>query len=163
MEPEAQALTLAPVAGILACLLILPSDFDRLVSYFSASAWVIYSASAVALLRLRRTEPDLERPFRVAKPIPVLFASVGMALVVVNVLQRPLDASASLGFVLLGIPAYRLRHRWAHWGRSAVYSPTASYSVERDVVQLEDLPLPRGRLSEDETTEEATGLFTPLS
>ncbi|MGH9333271.1 MAG: APC family permease, partial [Vicinamibacteria bacterium] len=47
-----------------AALLVLSGRYRQLTTYVVFASWVFYALSALALVRLRRTRPDLERPYR---------------------------------------------------------------------------------------------------
>ena len=66
---------------------------------------------AIALLRLRRMEPDLLRPYRVwGYPItPLIFLLAAVALTVNLWMVRPVRSSIGLLVILGGIPFY---YRW---------------------------------------------------
>ncbi len=49
----------------MAILMLLPGDFDSLVNYFSFAAWVFYGGTVLALIVLRFTRPEWDRPFKV--------------------------------------------------------------------------------------------------
>ncbi len=41
------------------------SNFETLINYFSFAAWTFYGATIAALLWLRFSKPDMERPYKV--------------------------------------------------------------------------------------------------
>src|SRR2546430_716676 len=50
--------------GILASLMALTGTFEELTNLFIFAAWIFYASAVVALFRMRKTEPDLPRPYR---------------------------------------------------------------------------------------------------
>ncbi|XP_033119667.1 b(0,+)-type amino acid transporter 1-like [Anneissia japonica] len=50
---------------VIIIIMLIPSEFDTLVNYFSFSAWIWYGATASALIVLRFTAKDLPRPVKV--------------------------------------------------------------------------------------------------
>jgi amino acid transporter len=100
-------------------------QFENLAGGFVFTMWIFYGLGGVAMLRLRRTQPDLERPYRcVGYPVvPILFiaAAAGMTLLQVldtlraNVAPGELPPWARLaifsGILVLGWPAYDLWRR----------------------------------------------------
>ena len=52
---------------IIAWIMLIPdsSNFDTLINYFSFAAWTFYGATVAALLWMRFSKPDLERPYKV--------------------------------------------------------------------------------------------------
>jgi ethanolamine permease len=67
-------------------------------------ALTMYGASTLAMLRLRRTEPDLVRPFRTpgAPVVPVVAAvTIGLSLVAMGI-SNPKLAAIFLGVIAVG-------------------------------------------------------------
>jgi APA family basic amino acid/polyamine antiporter len=103
------------IATVLTVLLALAyarvSVFGQLAQVFVVGAWPFYALGAWATLRLRRTEPALERPFRVpGSP----WTELGFLLVTVAMLagfakESPRPTLLSLGVVALGMAVYRPR------------------------------------------------------
>eukprot|EP00730_Choanoeca_flexa_P007533 TRINITY_DN12347_c1_g2_i8.p1 TRINITY_DN12347_c1_g2~~TRINITY_DN12347_c1_g2_i8.p1 ORF type:complete len:546 (+),score=94.91 TRINITY_DN12347_c1_g2_i8:108-1745(+) len=89
---------------LISTLLVVGSDFEALVEYFSASAWVFYFCAVFSLLRLRYTQPNAKRPFRVPTMIPILFLAIACCLVLSLVILAPLNSLISLGFIVIGVP-----------------------------------------------------------
>src|SRR5262249_4432715 len=76
--------------GAIACgaiVFVLLGSFDQIITYFVFVMWLFYALSGVALFRLRRIEPDVERAYRTPgyPVLPALFvlASFGMLIGVV--------------------------------------------------------------------------------
>ena len=65
------------------------------------------------MLVLRRTRPDVERPYRVPfyPALPSLYVLFCAAFVLNSFREKPVESLAGLGIVLLGIPVYRRFHR----------------------------------------------------
>jgi basic amino acid/polyamine antiporter, APA family len=97
--------------GVIASLLALTGTFEELYSLFVFSVWIFFALTAVALLRLRRTEPDLARPYRAwGYPwTPIIFLVAAIALTINLWMVRPLRSSLGLAVILAGIPFY---YRW---------------------------------------------------
>jgi len=70
--------------GSLGALLALTGTFQELYSLFVFGEWIFLALSAVALLRLRKNEPTLSRPYRTwGYPwTPVTFFVAALALTV---------------------------------------------------------------------------------
>src|ERR1700694_3111358 len=49
--------------GVLASLMALSGTFEELTNLFIFAAWIFYAFAVVALFRMRKTEPDLPRPY----------------------------------------------------------------------------------------------------
>jgi amino acid transporter len=97
--------------GILASLMALTGTFEELTNLFIFAGWIFYGFAVVALFRMRKTEPDLPRPYRCwGYPwVPGLFVAGALALTVNIWLQRPGRSSIGLLLILAGLPFYR---RW---------------------------------------------------
>src|SRR5580700_8568719 len=50
--------------GVLASLMALTGTFEELTNLFIFAAWIFYGSAVITLFRLRKTEPDLPRPYR---------------------------------------------------------------------------------------------------
>ena len=79
------------MATALGVVYVLLNDFQQLADKFILGIWPFYALAVAAVFVLRRTRPDLERPYRTwgypVVPLLFLLASVGM---VVNALcDRP--------------------------------------------------------------------------
>lgn len=89
-------------------ILVLSGTFDQLLAYVVFVGWIFYALGGAAVIVLRRTRPDAERPFRVpGYPLtPALFVLAAVALVLNTVFAQPKLAAVGLGMVFLGAPAY---------------------------------------------------------
>lgn len=96
--------------GVLACAFIATGSFGQLITYVVVVAFVFYGLGVVAMMRLRRTEPALPRPYRTwGHPVtPILFLIFAAGLVANTVAEAPRDAVIGLAIVLAGLPLYRL-------------------------------------------------------
>jgi APA family basic amino acid/polyamine antiporter len=100
--------------GSLAMAYVFARSFDQLAEAFILGVWPFLALAVAAVPVLRRTRPNVPRPYRTAGypivPIAFLLASIGM---IVNLTYRhPLSTAVSLGVSLVGLPVY-----WA-WGHS---------------------------------------------
>ena len=100
--------------GVLAGLMALTGTFEELTNLFVFAAWIFYGLAVVALFRLRRTEPNMPRPYRCpGYPwVPGVFVAGALALTISLWLQRPGRSSMGLLLIVAGLPFYR------HWARS---------------------------------------------
>lgn len=105
--------------SVLASLMALTGTFEELSNLFIFAAWIFYGFAAVALFRMRRTEPDLPRPYRCwGYPwVPGLFVAGALALTINIWIQRPGRSSIGLLLILAGLPFYKF---WARREKSAV-------------------------------------------
>jgi amino acid transporter len=98
--------------GVLASLMALTGTFEELTNLFIFAAWIFYAFAVVALFRMRKTEPDLPRPYRCwGYPwVPGLFVAGALALTFNIWLERPGRSSIGLFLILAGLPFYK---RWS--------------------------------------------------
>lgn len=96
--------------GIIAAMLTLSGTFEELYSLFVFAVWIFFALTAVALIRLRRKNPTLPRPYRVwGYPwTPILFLMSAIALTVNLWTIRPIRSSIGLAVILAGIPFFYL-------------------------------------------------------
>jgi amino acid transporter len=116
------AIWLATALGVVYVLL---NDFQQLADKFILGIWPFYALAVGAVFVLRRTRPDLARPYRTwgypVVPILFLLASVGMVL---NALvTEPKDTGITLGIILAGVPAY---YAWRAWSPHAQVSESTA-------------------------------------
>jgi amino acid transporter len=100
--------------GSLAALLALSGTYEELYSLFVFAVWIFFSLNAIALLRLRKIEPNLSRPYRAwGYPLtPLVFLIAAVALTANLWMIRPVRSSLGLLVILAGIPFYY------HWCKS---------------------------------------------
>src|ERR1019366_9733195 len=77
--------------GCVAALLALTGTFEELYSLFVFAVWIFFALTAIAVFRLRRTEPDLLRPYRAwGYPwTPLIFLLAAVALTINLWMVRP--------------------------------------------------------------------------
>jgi basic amino acid/polyamine antiporter, APA family len=94
---------------VLASVMALSGTFEELTSLFIFAAWIFYGLAVVSLFRLRRTEPELPRPYRCwGYPwVPGIFVAGALALTFNIWLQRPGRSSIGLLLILAGLPFYK--------------------------------------------------------
>jgi APA family basic amino acid/polyamine antiporter len=94
--------------GSIAALLALSGTYEELYSLFVFAAWIFFALTAIALLRLRRKEPNLVRPYCAwGYPwTPLIFVAAALALTVNLWMVRPVRSSLGLAVILLGIPFF---------------------------------------------------------
>jgi basic amino acid/polyamine antiporter, APA family len=97
----------------MASLFALTGTFEELTSLFLFATWIFYAFAVAAMIRMRRTEPGLERPYRCwGYPwVPAMFLAGAAALTVTLWLARPVRSSIGLVLIFSGLIFYR------HWQR----------------------------------------------
>jgi basic amino acid/polyamine antiporter, APA family len=114
------AIWLATALGVIYVLL---NDFQQLADKFILGIWPFYALAVAAVFVLRRTRPDLSRPYRTwgypVVPVIFLLASVGM---MGNALWTdPINTGITFGIILAGWPIY---YAWRAWSRKTGQSVT---------------------------------------
>lgn len=96
--------------AIWAAVLAVSGTFEQLLTYVVFTGWIFYGLGGLAVVQLRRKEPDANRPFRVpGYPITPLLFVVSAALLVGNtVIAQPVRAAAGITVMLAGMPAFYL-------------------------------------------------------
>jgi APA family basic amino acid/polyamine antiporter len=98
-----------------AAALVFSGTYDQLFNYVIFASWIFYGLAGLSVIVLRRTHPEVHRPYRtLGYPVlPVLFV-IGSLALILNTLYNPQSRSESIrGLVLIfaGIPLY-----W-YWSR----------------------------------------------
>src|SRR5215469_2924999 len=108
--------------GSLGALLALSGTFEELYSLFVFAVWIFFALTAIALLRLRKKDPHLSRPYRAwGYPFtPLIFLVAALALTVNLWMVRPVRSSLGLAVILAGIPFFY------YWSKSPLASAAAS-------------------------------------
>jgi basic amino acid/polyamine antiporter, APA family len=94
--------------GVWAFVLLLTGSYETLLDYALFALWLSYGLMVAGVMILRRTQPDLPRPYRMwGYPVtPVLFLAI-TAWFLVNMLRtRPIPSLAGLLLIATGIPVY---------------------------------------------------------
>ena len=104
--------------GVLTSLMALTGTFEELTSLFIFAAWIFYALAVLAMFRMRRSEPDLPRPYRTrGYPwVPAAFVLGALALTVNIWIERPVRSSIGLAVILFGLVFYRRWQRTAAAG-----------------------------------------------
>jgi APA family basic amino acid/polyamine antiporter len=105
-----------PTAGIVtlglwSMLLVLSGSYEQLFEYSLFSSIIFHVITGLALFRLRRKQPDMPRPYRVAGYpwVPALFVTAMTGLVLSTLYERPIQSLLGVGLVALGVPFFLWR------------------------------------------------------
>jgi amino acid transporter len=106
------------LATALGMLYVLFNDFQQLADKFILGIWPFYALAVAAVFVLRRTRPDMPRPYRTwgYPVVPLLFLVASVAMVVNALWTDPVNTGITFGIILVGIPVYYL---WRTWGGPA--------------------------------------------
>ena len=102
-----------PVSSVLlqgawASVLALSGTFETLTDWVIFSSWIFYGLCGFAVIRLRRAEPGLDRPYRVPffPVLPWLFCILSVALLINSLIELPRQSLFGVLFIAAGIPVY---------------------------------------------------------
>jgi basic amino acid/polyamine antiporter, APA family len=114
------------IAILFACVLgiamVMTQTFEQLTDTFVLAMWPFYGLSVAAIYRLRKSQPHLQRPYKVIgyPVVPAIFVAASVYLVVNALISDPTWTSITFGVVLLGLPIYYLLFRTTPGRRVAV-------------------------------------------
>jgi basic amino acid/polyamine antiporter, APA family len=99
--------------GAWSVLLALSGTFSELYTYSMFAVVLFQVGTGAAVFVLRRTRPEVPRPYRVwgYPVVPALFILASALLVVNTLVERPVASLLGLALVALGLPAYAYWHR----------------------------------------------------
>lgn len=95
-----------------AAIVVLWDPFDLLV-YTAMAYWLFAALTGMAVIVLRRTDPDTRRPFRApGHPLlPSLFVSAASAMTCAAIVENPLAALINFFLILIGVVVFLLQRR----------------------------------------------------
>ena len=99
------AITLACILGV---AMVMTQTFEQLTDTFVLAMWPFYALSVAAIYTLRKSQPNLQRPYKVVgyPIVPAVFIAAAIYLVVNALITDPKWTSITFGVVLLGLPVY---------------------------------------------------------
>jgi len=99
--------------GCVAILLVLTGTYQELYSFEMFAVWAFFALIALALIRLRRKEPNLPRSYRAwGYPwTPLGFGAAAAAISINLWLVHPVRSSIGLAVILIGIPFFNFWQR----------------------------------------------------
>jgi amino acid transporter len=99
------AISLASVLGV---AMVMTQTFEQLTDTFVLAMWPFYALSVGAIYTLRKSQPNLQRPYKVVgyPVVPAVFIAAAIYLVVNALITDPKWTSITFGVVLLGLPVY---------------------------------------------------------
>lgn len=109
-------------------VLLLTGSYESLIDYSLFGIWVFYGLMIAAVIVLRRTRPNLHRPYRMwGYPVtPLVFLAITLWFLLNMLVTRPGASFVGLGLMLTGIPAYLISR---HHGKRAVLRKQATAEV----------------------------------
>jgi basic amino acid/polyamine antiporter, APA family len=105
---------IAVLAGLAIVYMVLRT-FEQLIEAFILGSLPFWALSVGSVIVLRRSRPDLPRPYRTPgyPLVPLLFVVAMVALVANSLREHPEATTATIGAVVSGIPVY---YGWRWWG-----------------------------------------------
>jgi APA family basic amino acid/polyamine antiporter len=99
------AITVATVLGV---AMVMTQTFEQLTDTFVLAMWPFYALSVAAIYTLRKSQPNLQRPYKVVgyPVVPAVFIAAAIYLVVNALITDPKWTSITFAVVLLGLPVY---------------------------------------------------------
>ncbi len=113
LGPGATPRAAIALQAIIALGFLASESFYTLLAATVAVNWLFHAASGLSVLVLRRTRPQLDRPFRSPfYPLcPLITIATAGAVLVVAVTSAPRDSALALALVAAGTPFYLRRRR----------------------------------------------------
>ncbi len=93
---------------IMASILCLSGKYGDLLDMIAFVVVLFYAITIIGIFRLRKTRPDMERPYKAfGYPVlPAIYILLAAVFCVFLIMMKPSYAGIGLGIVLLGIPVY---------------------------------------------------------
>ena len=120
VSPEFQSPSVAIwLATALGVVYVLLNDFQQLADKFILGIWPFYALAVAAVFVLRRTRPDLPRPYRTwgYPVVPLLFLLASVAMVVNALWTDPVNTGITFAIILAGVPVYYGWRGLSAWSR----------------------------------------------
>jgi len=97
--------------GVIAIIMTLLGNFNQLTDLLVFVLWIFYVLTFIAVMILRKKQPDLIRPYRVPfYPVVPLIAIIGGLYIIINTMfTQPLNAGLGLFLTIIGLPIYFMR------------------------------------------------------
>jgi APA family basic amino acid/polyamine antiporter len=94
--------------AIVASVLCLSGGYNDLLDMIAFVVVIFYVLTIIGIFILRKTRPDIERPYKAfGYPfLPGLYIIMGIVFCVFLIIFKPLYTVLGLGIVLAGIPVY---------------------------------------------------------
>jgi len=91
-----------------AIVLLLSGTYETLIDYAMMALWIFYALMVLGVIVLRRSRPELVRPYKMwGYPVtPVFFVAVAAYFIVNTAVSRPGPSLAALGLIATGVPVY---------------------------------------------------------
>jgi amino acid transporter len=96
------------LSALLGMALVMSRSFEALSSTLVIAVWPFYALTVASIFRLRRTRPDLPRPYLVVGYpfVPAIFVATVVWFVVNALIASPISTATTLALILVGVPVY---------------------------------------------------------
>jgi APA family basic amino acid/polyamine antiporter len=110
------------VQGLVAGAFAVSGSFEQILTYYAFVDYVFFIMAIAAVMVLRRTEPNLPRPYKVwGYPItPLVFIAIVAWYVINTLIQRPAETAVGVALTLAGVPFYLY---WTRQNRAKAARP----------------------------------------
>jgi amino acid transporter len=100
-------------ATVLGVIFVLTGDFRELANRFILGTWPFYALAVLAVFVLRRTRPELPRPYRAwgYPAVPAVFLLASAWLMVNALVTDTVNTGITFLVILAGVPVYWVWHR----------------------------------------------------
>ncbi|XP_061163232.1 large neutral amino acids transporter small subunit 1-like [Saccostrea echinata] len=98
--------------GGMSLVYLISDDIFILINYMSFVQWWSVGMSILALIYLRVTKPELERPIKFPLIIPIFFLLCVLFLLVLPLTVEPESTGMALVMILVGLPVYVIFVKW---------------------------------------------------
>jgi basic amino acid/polyamine antiporter, APA family len=107
------------LAAALGVVFVLIRSFQELADQFVIGIWPFYALAVAAVFVLRRTRPDLERPYHTwgYPVVPLVFLAASLFLLGNYLVSEPTAFTVDVLVILSGVPVFYGWKRWAIPGR----------------------------------------------
>jgi APA family basic amino acid/polyamine antiporter len=101
------------VQGLWAVLLSCSNSYQQLFTDVIFAAWFFYGLTVAGVVVLRRSQPNLNRPYRVPgfPWVPLFFCIASAGIVLSTIIDSPGRSAVGIGLILTGIPLFLLFRR----------------------------------------------------
>jgi APA family basic amino acid/polyamine antiporter len=102
--PGVSILMLSAWSGVL----VLSGKYEELFDFVVFGSWILYGMATASVFVLRRTRPDLPRPYKTFgyPMVPLLFLAGAIVLEISTLWAKPRESIAGIILILLGLPFY---------------------------------------------------------
>jgi APA family basic amino acid/polyamine antiporter len=89
-------------------VLVLSGKYDDLADFVVFGSWILYGMTTAAVVVLRRSRPDMNRPYRTwGYPyVPIVFVFAALLIESVTLINKPWQSGLGIVLILSGIPFY---------------------------------------------------------